>query len=176
MPDKFQKIITLFFFLFLLLISSLSLWIGIKQIKEQRDLAKTIKQAHVNMDAKVDAILKAFIAEKVEALTKDKNSDEEKVIAIAKWVTANVSNRYEVADKLSSCTTSENFTGMDTFAKPGLINSIYIHFATRSGGCGPHSSIFIEMLKYLNIQAKFYNICCFPARDNAHSCVQVYYD
>ena len=142
-----------------------------KEMQEsQMNFSETIKQTHVNMDAKIDAILKAFIAEKVEALTKDKNSNEEKVIAIAKWVSANISNRQNVADKFSDWTSTDMFKGNH------FISPVYMYFATRTGLCGARSMIFTEMLKNINIVSKRYNICCFPTKEDAHSCVQVYYD
>lgn len=191
--DRFYKSFKLFFFLFSFLICSVSLWlclelIGIKKHIKQIDINTkkiddnikqinvNIKQIDVNVGANLDIVLKAFIAEKVESLTKDKNSDEEKVIALAQWVSSNISNRFQATDIISDSATSKIFTDKGNLVNTNLKNPMYTHFAVRSGACGARSSIFIEMLKYLNIQAKFYNIFCFPYKENGHTNVQVYYN
>jgi hypothetical protein len=190
MKNKFQRIIQVSFLLMLFLIVGLSLYnihkinFAIRELNQANvnlgskvdAVSADLRQIRINLNTKVDAVLKAFIAEKVEALTKDKTSEEEKVIALARWVSSNISNRFRTSDKLSSSHSENIFTFDDRFVNEKIIpNGIYLRFALRSGACTPRALIFIEMLKYVNIIARLYNICCFPIKENAHSCVQVYY-
>jgi hypothetical protein len=121
----------------------------VAEIKKQEDNLKNIIGV-IKLNS--EASLHALLAEKVERIVRDKNTTEEKVIALAQWVSSNISNNEEFG------------------------NNVYTWFSNRSGLCGMRAVLFVEMLKYINVRGEVYNICKFPARENAHSCAQVYYD
>ena len=119
---------------------------GIK--KQYIQVQKLLK----NIDLNSQALLKNAMAEKVESITKNKGTTEEKVIAIAQWISSHIANNNEFG------------------------SNVYTWFADRNGLCGMRSSVFVEMLKYINVYSAVYNICEFPTCNHAHSTAQVYYN
>lgn len=100
---------------------------------------------------KNENILRSLFAHQVFEIVKNLKSDEEKCMAVAKWVSGNISSQ----------------------GNPK--NSLYESFSTRSGLCGYRARLFVEMLQYLNIPAMVFNIYNYPAPGGGHSCAQAYY-
>ena len=117
-------------------------------IQQNSQIQKSIE----NIDVTSQALIRNAMAEKVESIVKDKITTEEKVIAIAEWVSSHIANN-------------------EPYEK-----NVYTWFGGRNGLCGVRAFIFVEMLKYINVYSAAYNICEFPTCSNGHSAAQVYYD
>ena len=121
----------------------------ISAIKQQNSQMQNLIQ---NIDVTSQALIRNAMAEKVESIVKDKITTEEKVIAIAKWVSSNTPNNLELG------------------------TNVYTYFGGRNGLCAMRTQVFVDILKYINVYSSFYNICEFPTCNEAHSTAQVYYD
>lgn len=94
----------------------------------------------------------ALIAEKVEQLTKDKKSEQEKCIVIAEWIASNISNLY------NSC------------------KNPHVIYGKRQGLCGSRSYLFVHMLSIIGIHAKTFHIFNHPTPNSGHVCAQAFYN
>ena len=110
------------------------------------------------LQGNMGALNNAVLAEKVEEICAGKNSDEEKAIAAAQWICENISNREY--DYLT------NNVQHNTFG----------WFATRSGLCNSRAGIFVDMMGFLNLDARIMNLYDFPLAQGGHSAAEVYYD
>ena len=91
--------------------------------------------------------LSALFADKVDQIVAGAETDQEKCLAVARWVAGHISN-------------SKNPKG-DSLT----------WFSQRAGLCGERSQIFVQMLLRLNIPAREFQIHEFN-----HSCAQAFYD
>ncbi len=103
------------------------------------------------------AVIMSDMANRAEELTKGLKTDQDKCLAIARWIAANISNR------------PGELTG-----RHGL-DDVYTWYAERAGLCGARAVIMIEMLKLVNIPAKSFNMYDFPVSPGGHTCVQAWY-
>ncbi len=118
----------------------------------------SIQVSIYNLQGNINALNNAVLAEKVESICEGKKSNEEKVIAVAKWVCENISNReYD-------------------YPKNNVQNSLFGWFSTRSGLCNARADICVNMIAFLNLNARIMNLYDFPSPQNGHSAVEVYYD
>ncbi len=119
-----------------------------------RDFARTV----FNFGQKsLQLPVMADMANRVEALTKGLNTEQEKCLAIARWVAGNIANRPG-----------------ELTAVP-YMDSVYTWYAERAGLCGARSVIMVEMLKIANIPSKIFNMYNFPESPGGHTCVQAWY-
>jgi len=126
-----------------------------QMLKRQELLSKLDKRQELlskTLKGIESEVLGAMLAQKVEELVSPSDSPQEKSLKIARWIAANISNAN---------------------ASPGDYLKV---FATRSGSCGYRSMLFVEMLKYLNVTARQFNIYNFGRVGGGHSCAQVFYD
>jgi hypothetical protein len=142
-----------------LLILALMIFILVDLHKVKKAVGKKLEIKHASLQSQLvdlkttnEALLKAQMAEKVENIVKGLTRDEDKVIAVAQWVSGNVSSKVQYG------------------------NNVYTWFAGRTGLCGVRAALFVEMLSFLNIPAHIYNMYNFPAPGTGHSCAQAYYD
>ncbi|MHB8073338.1 transglutaminase domain-containing protein [Desulfosporosinus fructosivorans] len=98
-----------------------------------------------------DEVLDAILSYQVEQIVKGAKDDQDKAIRIAKWISANISNR-------------------------GDTGNIYLSYASRIGLCNARAELFVKMLSYQNITAKVFNMYNFGEVGGGHSCDQVYYN
>lgn len=126
-----------------------------KMLKSQDLYARMLKSQDLYAKALKgyeSEVLGAMLAQKVEELVSPSDSPQEKCLKIARWIAENISNAN---------------------SSPGDYLKV---FATRSGSCGSRSMLFVEMLKYLNMTARLFNMYNFGRIGGGHSCVQVFYD
>lgn len=105
-----------------------------------------------------EEILSHFMAEKVEQLTANLTTPQEKTIAIGQWLCGHLRN-------------------VSQFVPPSYGQDNMGRFALRMRLCGSRSWMLVRMLDYLGIYARPWNMYNFGGRPGAgHSCVQVFYD
>jgi hypothetical protein len=129
-----------------------------ESITELQDMQPQPVQIPVQLQHLQRALITADMANKVEELTRGLDTDQDKALAIARWVSANISNRTPELSWLSG------------------MGNVWSWYAERQGLCGWRTEIFIEMLKLVNIPAKMFNMYDFPFSPDGHTCVQVWYD
>lgn len=98
------------------------------------------------------------LADKVEALTKDQRTQQDRALSVAEWVAGNIHN-----EEWASQTPAQKPTGdlvLDTFL-------------TRSGLCAARAHLFVAMLRIAGIEAKHFLVYDFGIAGNDHSAVLV---
>ena len=111
------------------------------------------------VESKVNSTNSFLTANLVSSICDEEMNEEQKVLAICKWVSENISNREYDWDKLAS-----------------VYNDTYGWLSSRSGLCGARAQIAIEMLKYINVEAYQMNLYDFPDASLGHSCIEAYWD
>lgn len=109
-------------------------------------------QIKSSINSMEDDLTTSILAEKAENLTQNLENDQEKCIAIAKWISSHIANNNQFA------------------------NRVFNWFASRSGFCGARAQIFVKMLNTIHIPARVFNIYNFPYPGGGHSCVQAFYN
>jgi len=118
-----------------------------RAIKRLKSLDRDIAEIKRMTDETRRQALLANLADKVEEITAGADTDQERCLAIARWIPAHFSNRADPpGDNLG-------------------------RYAKRSGVCGTRAAIFVQMAGMLNIPAHIFNIY-----ELGHSCAQAYYD
>jgi len=123
-----------------------------------QDMQTQSDQIPVSFDYMYRALIMADMANRVETLTQGLDSEQEKALAVARWVAANISSRPNELAYL-----------------PGM-NNIWTYYSERAGLCLARSQIFIEMLKLINIPAVNLGLFDFPTTSDSHATVHVWYD
>ena len=125
---------------------------------ELTEMINSIQASIYSLQGNMNTLNNAVLADKVEEICEGKSSDEEKAIAVAQWICSNVANReYD-------------------YPKNNVQNSTFGWFATRNGLCNARANIFIEMMGFLNLDARIMNLYDFPSAQSGHSAAEVYYD
>lgn len=99
-----------------------------------------------------EEVLEGMLASQTEEIVKKSNTDQEKAISIARWISSNISNRKN--------------EGRDE----------YSWYASRSGLCGARARLFVKMCELEGIPAKVFNMYNFGRVGGGHSCAQAYYN
>lgn len=99
-----------------------------------------------------DEVLSALLAEKVEQITAGADSPQEVCLRIARWLSANISNRED--------------SGRDALD----------WFVSRAGQCGARAGLFVRMAALRNVHARLFNLYNYGGPGGGHSCVQAWYD
>lgn len=114
------------------------------------DLHEQIRSLEAQLKNSRETVLTAMLAEKVEQLTADIETDEARALAICEWVAANISNRAQVpGDHLT-------------------------WFAERAGLCGERATLAVEMLELAYVPARVFNIYNFGGPGGGHSGIEIH--
>ena len=112
------------------------------------------------LEQKVNTIHNFWASNLVSAICTEEMSKEEKVLAICKWISENISNRENDYDSIMS-----------------PYNDTYGWLAGRKELCGGRSQIALKLLEYINIDAYQINLYDFPSVSaGGHSCREAYWD
>lgn len=105
----------------------------------------------------------ALMTEKVEQLIKNLTTDEEKVIAIATWISSHIGNVASKNPRLADIESNTNANAYD-------------FFLSRRALCAGRAELFVEMLNAINIRAQRYNFYNYPEYGSSHACAQAFYN
>ena len=111
-------------------------------IARQKDLLK-------DLEDDLSLVQEAIFAEKIETIVQNCTTDQERALAVARWISSSIPNK-------APARTMEGF-------------------ATRTGLCGTRSNIFVKAMEGLYIPAQNFNMYNFGGVGGGHSCVQAFY-
>ena len=94
----------------------------------------------------------AIFAEKVEQIITGAETEQEKVIAVARWISGHIGNQQDI-----------------------LSDEYFPSFASRVGLCGSRVRIFVKAMETLSIKAHLFNMYNFGGVGYGHSCVEAFY-
>jgi hypothetical protein len=108
----------------------------------------------------VNTVHNFWAANLTSTICTEEMSEEEKVLAICKWISENISNRENDYDSSMS-----------------VYNDIYGWLGGRKGLCGARAQIAVKLLEYINVDVYQMNLYDFPSvSSGGHACIEAYWD
>ena len=127
---------------------------------DQKALASMVKNLSLNvnrqekilkdLEKNISFVQDAIFAEKIESIVQGCTTDQERVLAVARWISSSISNKDAVGNTFGS-------------------------FAARMGLCGGRSQIFLKAMDLFYIPAHGFNMYNFGGVGGGHSCAQAFY-
>lgn len=123
-------------------------WSGYRFHRQARMLDKAI----AGIDSQLSELQDAIFSEKIEQIVVGCKTEQEKTIAVARWISGNIRN--------------ERTVGGDEFS----------FFAERKGLCGARARLFVKAMEKLYIKAHVFNMYNFGGVGGGHSCAEAFYN